>query len=89
VQPLVDAATADGTVAPDLDPEAVLYLVRTIQLGLLLQRGAGTPAPDPVAWRSLIQRIVASFGDPEVAAPGAVATQPGICSDPPTRSVPT
>jgi AcrR family transcriptional regulator len=89
VQPLVDAAIADGTVAPDLDPEAVLYLVRTIQLGLLLQRGAGSPAPDPAAWRSLIQRIVSSFGDPEAAALEAVPTQPGIHPNPPTRSVPT
>jgi AcrR family transcriptional regulator len=89
VQPLVDAATADGTVAPDLDPEAVVYLVRTIQLGLLLQRGAGTPAPDPVAWRSLIERIVASFGDPEAAALEAAATQSRIHKEPPTRSVPT
>jgi AcrR family transcriptional regulator len=89
VQPLVDAATADGTVAPDLDPEAVLYLVRTIQLGLLLQRGAGSPAPDPAAWRSLMQRIVSSFGDPEAAALEAVPTQPGIHPNPSTRSVPT
>jgi AcrR family transcriptional regulator len=71
VQPLVDAAIADGTVAADLDPEAVLYLVRTIQLGLLLQRGAGAPAPDPVTWRALIERIVASFGAPD---PTAAAT---------------
>jgi AcrR family transcriptional regulator len=89
VQPLVDAATADGTVAPDLDPEAVLYLVRTIQLGLLLQRGAGSPAPDPAAWRSLIQRIVSSFGDPEAAPLEAVPTQAGIHPNPPTRSAPT
>jgi len=63
IQPLVDAAVADGTVAPGLDPEAVLYLVRTLHLGLLLQRGAGMPAPDESAWRDLISRIVASFGD--------------------------
>jgi AcrR family transcriptional regulator len=80
-QPLVDAAIADGTVAPDLDPEAVLYLVRTIQLGLLLQRGAATQAPDPVAWRSLIQRIVSSFGDPEAAPLEAVATHPDTHRD--------
>src|SRR4051812_27187222 len=60
IQPLVDAAVADGTVAPGLDPEAVLYLVRTLHLGLLLQRGAGMPAPDESAWRELISRIVAS-----------------------------
>ncbi|HUR78962.1 MAG TPA: TetR/AcrR family transcriptional regulator [Acidimicrobiales bacterium] len=63
VQPLVDKAVADGTVAPDVDPEAVLYFVRTVHLGLLLQRGAGITGPDPAGWNALISRIVASFGD--------------------------
>jgi AcrR family transcriptional regulator len=62
VQPLVDAAIVDGTVAADVDPEAVLYFVRTVHLGLLLQRGAGTATPDPAAWSELITRLVASFG---------------------------
>lgn len=62
VAPLVDAAVADGTVAAGVDPEAVLFLVRTLSLGLLLQRGAGTTVPDPEAWDALIGRIVASFG---------------------------
>lgn len=62
IQPLVDAAIADGTVADGVDPEAVLYFVRTMHLGLLLQRGAGVTAPDADAWADLISRIVASFG---------------------------
>jgi AcrR family transcriptional regulator len=65
VQPLVDAAVADGTVADFVDPEAVLYFVRTVHLGLLLQRAAGSAAPDPAAWNDLITRIVASFGADE------------------------
>jgi TetR/AcrR family transcriptional regulator, transcriptional repressor of aconitase len=64
VQPVVDAAVADGTVAADVDPEAVLFFVRTMHLGLLLQRAAGVPGPDPDGWRDLVRRIVASFGDP-------------------------
>ena len=63
VQPLVDAAVKDGTVAKDVDPEAVLYFVRTMHLGLLLQRAAGLPAPDKSAWQDLVTRMVASFGD--------------------------
>jgi AcrR family transcriptional regulator len=63
VQPLVDVAIADGTVAAGVDPEAVLFFVRTMHLGLLLQRGAGTAAPDAAAWNDLITRIVASFGE--------------------------
>ena len=65
IQPLVDAALADGTVDDGVDPEAVLYFIRTMHLGLLLQRGAGIPAPDPASWQTLINRIVASFGRPE------------------------
>ena len=63
VQPLVEQALADGTVAADVDPEAVLYFVRTLALGLLLQRGAGITGPDPGSWNALVSRIVASFGD--------------------------
>ena len=62
VQPLVDAAIADGTVAEDVDAEAVLFFVRTMALGLLVQRGAGIPKPDPASWDALVARIVASFG---------------------------
>jgi AcrR family transcriptional regulator len=62
VQPLVDAAVADGTVAEGVDPEAVLFFVRTMALGLLVQRGAGIPKPDPASWDALVTRIVASFG---------------------------
>lgn len=63
VEPLVAAAIADGTVAPGVDPDAVLYFVRTIGLGLLMQRAAGLPSPDPEGWADLVRRIVSSFGD--------------------------
>jgi AcrR family transcriptional regulator len=60
--PLVEAAQHDGTVADDIDSEAVLFLVRILTLGLLLHRGSGLPAPDDDAWQALVARIVASFG---------------------------
>ena len=69
VQSLVDAALADGTIDEGVDPEAVLYFVRTMHLGLLLQRGAGIQGPDPEAWNTLVERIVASFGRPKNASP--------------------
>jgi AcrR family transcriptional regulator len=75
VQPLVEAAVADGTVAPGVDPEAVLFFVQTMRLGILLQRGAGVGGPDPAAWDDLIARIVASFGDHE-AVPAASPAPP-------------
>lgn len=73
VEPLVEAALADGTVAEGVDPEAVLYFIRTVHLGLLLQRGAGTPGPDREAWTDLIERVVASFGRGEERSTAAQA----------------
>jgi len=64
-EPLLAAAVADGTLAPDVDPEAVLFYVRSVGLGLLLQRAAGVPAPDPDAWESLLGRLIAALGDPK------------------------
>jgi AcrR family transcriptional regulator len=62
VQPLVDAALVDGTVDPGVDPEAVLFLVQTLHLGMLVQRAAGVHGPDPAGWDELMARIVAGFG---------------------------
>ncbi len=47
VRPLFEAATLDGTIDPALDPATVLFLARTIYLGLLLQRAARSEPPDP------------------------------------------
>lgn len=62
VAPLVAAALVDGTLDDGVDPEAVLFLVRTMHLGLLLHRGTGLSGPDPASWKALVQRLVASFG---------------------------
>ena len=67
--PLVAEAQVDGTVSDEVDPDAVLFLVRILNLGLLLHRGSGLPGPDAAAWQALVDRIVASFGAPD-AAPG-------------------
>lgn len=63
VGPLVDAAEADGEIA-DLDPEAVLFLYRTLYLGMLLHRASGLDGPDPEAWDAVVDRVVASLGRP-------------------------
>jgi AcrR family transcriptional regulator len=69
--PLVEAAQHDGTVADDVDADAVLFLVRILNLGLLLHRGSGLPGPDDDAWQALVARIVASFGaDPKTDEEG-------------------
>jgi AcrR family transcriptional regulator len=91
--PLVAEARVDGTVADDVDPDAVLFLVRVLNLGLLLHRGSGLPGPDDDAWRALVDRIVASFGRTPTAAgdaPGRgrspeTETHPDPDTDAPTR----
>ncbi|HUF33242.1 MAG TPA: helix-turn-helix domain-containing protein [Acidimicrobiales bacterium] len=69
VDPLVEAALVDGTVDEGVDPEAVLFLVRVLRLGILLHRGSGLPTPDADGWEALVGRVVASFGRPEGATP--------------------
>jgi AcrR family transcriptional regulator len=70
MEPLTEAALLDGTIDDDIDPEAVLFLVRILNLGLLLHRGSGLPGPDEDSWRALVDRVVASFGhrDDEASA---------------------
>jgi len=62
VAPLAEVAQRDGTVGDDIDPDAVVFLVRILHLGLLLHRGSGLPGPDEAAWQALVERLVASFG---------------------------
>lgn len=75
--PLADAAQHDGTISDDIDPDAVLFLVRILHMGLLLHRGSGLPGPDDKAWQVLVERIVASFGD----APAATSDTPTPTTD--------
>jgi AcrR family transcriptional regulator len=70
VNPILQSASADGLLDHDNDPEAVLFLIRTLYLGVLLHRGSGLPGPDPEAWRTLLVRIGESLGPrPETSGP--------------------
>jgi AcrR family transcriptional regulator len=80
VEPLVAAATADGTL-DDVDPEAVLFLFRTLYLGGLLHRGSGLPGPDPQAWEALVERLVAALGRPADADADADPDRPVVPDD--------
>jgi AcrR family transcriptional regulator len=64
IQPLVDAATAEGALADDLDPEAVLFLYRMMYLGLLLHRGSGLHSPDETGWLQLVDHVARSLSRP-------------------------
>lgn len=75
--PMLERARADGSLSPDVTDDAALLLIRTIVLGLTLQRGAGIKPPDPAAWDSLMTRVVASLSDSMPPAPtGADEHQP-------------
>lgn len=82
-QPFIDTAAADGTLAPGIDPEAVLFLLRAVQLGLLISRGAGLPGPDAEAWASVVTRVLASLGDPNPTVADPVAPREGEDDGPP------
>ena len=60
--PLIEAAHADGSLRADADPEAVLFLFRTLYLGTILHRGSGLPGPDPDAWEAVLAQVAASLG---------------------------
>lgn len=62
LQPLLEKAVADGSVAPGVDPAAVLHFATALRLGLLAQRAAGVPAPDQDAWMHLLHLVIESFG---------------------------
>ncbi len=66
---LLAAARRDGTLSLDVDPDAFLYFIRTVHLGLMAQRAASLAAPPGEGWAELIARIVAGFGPPS-AGPG-------------------
>ena len=63
VEPLLSQALIDGTIADGVDPESVLFFVRTMSLGLLLQRASGTKTPDASSWAELVHRLISSFGN--------------------------
>lgn len=62
--PIIERAAQDGSASPDADFDSLVYLVQTLQLGLLVQRGAGQHAPDPEAWQRLVERLLRSMAHP-------------------------
>ncbi len=70
-RPFYESAIRDGLIDPSLDPVTVLFLVRTLYLGLLLQRAAQSVPPDAEAWEAIVRRIT-----------GAVAPRPPATTSP-------
>ena len=62
VEPVIQRVIAEGAASPDVDFESVLYFLETLWLGLLVQRGAGQPAPDNDAWQQFLARLLIAIG---------------------------
>jgi hypothetical protein len=61
-EPLVQQAIAEGAGA-DADFDSIIYFLESLNLGLLVQRGAGQLPPDPEAWTRFLARVIRSMGE--------------------------
>ncbi len=64
---MIERASVDGSASPDADFDSLVYLVQTLHLGLLVQRGAGQHAPDNEAWQRLVEHLLRSMAHPPAA----------------------
>src|SRR5262245_11028319 len=64
IDELVRRGIADGLASPDADFDLIAYFVETLHLGLLVQRGAGQPAPDTEAWGRMMARVLHLMANP-------------------------
>jgi AcrR family transcriptional regulator len=60
--PLAQQAIAEGVADPDADFDSIIYFLESLNLGLLVQRGAGQLPPDPEAWTRFLGRVIRSTG---------------------------
>jgi AcrR family transcriptional regulator len=64
VEPVIQRVIAEGSASPDADFESILYFLETLQLGLLVQRGAGQAVPDNDAWEQFLVNLLGVIGRP-------------------------
>ncbi len=57
IQPLIQQGFEDGSLDPELDPEALTAFFRIIGIGSMLYLSAGLPLPEQEKWRAIISRI--------------------------------
>jgi AcrR family transcriptional regulator len=63
-QSLIERAAADGSASPDADFDSLTYLMQSLHLGLLVQRGAGQFPPDSDAWQRFLEQLLRSMAHP-------------------------
>jgi AcrR family transcriptional regulator len=61
-EPLVQQAIAEGAASADADYDTIIYFLESLNLGLLVQRGAGQLPPDPDAWIRFLGRVMRALG---------------------------
>jgi AcrR family transcriptional regulator len=61
-EPLVQQAIAEGAASADADYDSIIYFLESLNLGLLVQRGAGQLPPDPEAWTRFLARVMRALG---------------------------
>ncbi len=64
----IKQAVDEGGAVPDADFESIIYFMESLQLGLLVQRGAGQFHPDAEAWEkflTLVLRAAATSPKPD------------------------
>jgi hypothetical protein len=61
-EPLVQQAIAEGVADPDADFDSIIYFLESLNLGLLVQRGAGQLPPNPDEWTRFLARVIRSMG---------------------------
>jgi AcrR family transcriptional regulator len=66
--PIIARASEDGSASPDADFDLLVYLVQTLELGMLVQRGAGQHVPDREAWERFVERMLRAMAHPELDA---------------------
>jgi hypothetical protein len=61
-EPLIQQAIAEGVASADADFDSIIYFLESLNLGLLVQRGAGQLPPDPETWTRFLARVIRSMG---------------------------
>jgi AcrR family transcriptional regulator len=61
-EPLIEQAIAEDAASADADFDSIIYFLESLNLGLLVQRGAGQLPPDPEAWTRFLARVMRAMG---------------------------
>ncbi|MFP4512145.1 MAG: TetR family transcriptional regulator [Acidimicrobiales bacterium] len=67
---MIRRAIDDGTADADADFPSVVYFMESLNLGLMVQRGAGQYAPDAEAWSRFLERVIRTMATTDHDARG-------------------